>query len=147
MHTPTFKILLAEDDEDDCLFFKEALEELPIHFQLFIVNNGTQLMKWFTNTEELPHVLFLDLNMPQKNGFECLADIKRKETLESLPVIIFSTSYDKEIANLLHKNGAHYYIRKPSEFSQLKTVLHNALKMIEKDNSEKPTIEKFIIAY
>ena len=147
MQTPTFNILLAEDDEDDCLFFKEALEELPIHFQLFIVHNGNQLMQWLKNTEEVPDVLFLDLNMPQKNGFECLDEIKRIKTLEQLPVIIFSTSLDKEIAILLHKNGAHYYIRKPSEFSQLKSVIHNALLMIGKSNSEKPTIEKFIIAF
>lgn len=60
-------ILLADDDKDDCLFFKEALEELPLSSQLTVMHNGEQLMRFLEEkTSELPHVLFLDLNMPKK---------------------------------------------------------------------------------
>jgi CheY-like chemotaxis protein len=77
MAADELRVLLADDDADDCLFFKEALEELPLSTSLTIVNDGDQLMKWLLkNTSRLPHVLFLDLNMPRKNGFECLTEIR-----------------------------------------------------------------------
>lgn len=85
-------ILLADDDTDDCTFFKEALKEFPLPTHLIAVHDGEQLMKLLTNqTNELPHVLFLNLNMPRKNGFECLREIKFNKKLKQLPVIVFST--------------------------------------------------------
>ena len=114
-------ILLADDDSDDCLFFNKALKELTIPNILKIVHDGEQLMHLLINeTPELPHILFLDLNMPRKNGFECLTEIKLSEKLKQLPVIVFSTSFEQEMVNLLYKNGAQYFIRKPSEFLQFK---------------------------
>lgn len=130
-HAP-LNILLADDDTDDCIFFKEALEDLPLSTNLTAVHDGEQLMQLLTKeTNELPHVLFLDLNMPRKNGFECLSEIKLNKKLKQLPVIIFSTSFDQDVVNLLYKNGAQYFIRKPSEFSQLKKVIQQTLTLIE----------------
>src|SRR5450432_1511942 len=86
-------------------------------------------------TNELPVVLFRDLNMPRKNGFECLLELKLNETLKQLPVIIFSTSFEQEVVNQLHKNGAQYYIRKPTEFSQLQKLIQLALNLMEKENN------------
>src|ERR1035438_3420451 len=118
------KILLADDDIDDCVFFKDALKDLVISTNLTTVHDGEQLMHLLVNeTIEFPHVLFLDLNMPRKNGFECLSEIKSSEKLKSLPVIIFSTSFEQEVVNLLYKNGAQYFIRKPSEFPQFKKII------------------------
>lgn len=68
-------ILLADDDLDDCRFFREALEELPFSTSEKIVTNGEDLMQLLTDKDEkLPDVLFLDLNMPRKNGFQCLGE-------------------------------------------------------------------------
>jgi CheY-like chemotaxis protein len=140
------RVLLADDDNDDCLLFKEALEELPLSTHLTIVNDGDQLMKLLLEeTSQLPHVLFLDLNMPRKNGFECLTEIKLNKELSQLFVIIFSTSYEQEIVNLLYKNGAQYFIRKPSEFTQIKKVIHQALTNILEKNLHQPEREKFVL--
>lgn len=139
-------VLLADDDKDDCMFFKEALEELPITTHLTIVNDGEQLMKLLIKgTDHLPHVLFLDLNMPRKNGFECLTEIKLNKKLSQLFVIIFSTSSEQEIVNLLYEKGAQYYIRKPSEFTQIKRVIHQALTNISARNFEQPGKENFVL--
>ncbi len=139
-------ILLADDDMDDCLFFKKAVEELPVVTTLTIVNEGEQLMQLLTNeANELPHVLFLDLNMPRKNGFECLSEIKGNKKLHQLPVIIFSTSFEQEVVNQLFKNGAQYFIRKPSEFSQFKKIIQQALTIIAKENISVPTMENFVL--
>lgn len=141
-------ILLADDDMDDCLFFKKAVDELPVVTTLTIVNEGEQLMQLLTNDAyELPHVLFLDLNMPRKNGFECLSEIKGNKKLHQLPVIMFSTSFEQEVVNQLFKNGAHYFIRKPSEFSQFKKIIQQTLTLITQDyNYISPTTkENFVL--
>lgn len=133
METLTFKqlnILLADDDIDDCLFFKEALEALPVITKLKVVYDGDELMNYLTdNKAQLPHVLFLDINMPRKNGFECLAEIKHNEKLKDLPVVMFSTSKALDKINILFKTGADVYIHKPSNFSELVQVIHHALPM------------------
>lgn len=122
------KVLLADDDKDDCLLFKEALEELPLSTVLSIVHDGEQLMKLLKdNPNKLPHVLFLDLNMPRKNGFECLAEIRDSRNMKGLIVIISSTTSKQDMVDLVYKYGAHHYIRKPSEFPHLKNVIHQVL--------------------
>jgi CheY-like chemotaxis protein len=146
MNLNQLNILLADDDTDDCIFFKEALKELLLSTRLTTVHDGEQLMQLLTNeTNELPHVLFLDLNMPRKNGFECLTEIKLSKKLKQLPVIIFSTSFEQGVVNLLYKNGAQYFIRKPSEFLQLKKILQQSLALITKENISQPTRENFVI--
>src|SRR4030095_6744168 len=119
------RLVLADDDLDDCNFFQEALEELPVTVSVTIVNDGVELMRHLSNNQnDLPDLLFLDLNMPRKTGFDCLTEIKMDDKLKHLPVIIFSTSLDLEVLNLLHEKGAHYYIRKPGDYAKLKKVIH-----------------------
>ena len=139
-------ILLADDDTDDCMFFKEALEELFLPTDFTAVHDGEQLMQLLTSeTTKLPHVLFLDLNMPRKNGFECLSEIKLNEKLNGIPVIIFSTSFEHETVNQLHKSGAHYYIRKPSQFSQFKSLIQQSLEFIAQAITDQPSRDNFVL--
>ena len=128
MKPAPLKILLADDDEDDRNFFEKALRELSLNYLLTTVSNGESLMQLLKNTTELlPDVLFLDINMPRKSGDQCLEEIKQDERLKKLPVIMFSTSNDWAKINRLFKTGANVYIHKPSDFTQLKQVLHHAL--------------------
>ncbi|WP_338840293.1 response regulator [Flavobacterium ginsenosidimutans] len=141
-----YNLLLADDDEDDCLFFKEALDEIAVSTNLSMVHDGVQLMDYLkTNISNFPDVLFLDLNMPRKNGLECLDEIKNDEKLTNLPIIIFSTSLDSEIVNNLYIKGASYYIRKPGDFSKLKTVIEKALNVASENNFKQPERAKFIL--
>ncbi len=113
---PNINILLAEDDKDDCLLFQEALEELDLQTQLTFVHDGVQLMQLLTkNSNQIFDVLFLDLNMPCKNGYECLEEIKRSDELKSLPIIIFSTSYDQSVADLLLLDFSDVSISAPAQ--------------------------------
>ncbi|PWB27015.1 response regulator [Flavobacterium sp. HTF] len=147
MNTPNYNLLLADDDEDDCAFFKEALDELHLPVSLVTVNDGVQLMDFLSekSVDNLPDILFLDLNMPRKNGSECLTEIKKIEKLQQLPVIIFSTSLDINIVDLMYEKGAMHYIRKPGDFSQLKKVIGNALAVTTENNFNQPAKEDFIL--
>ncbi len=139
-------ILLADDDQADCLLFKEALEELPLSTILTMVHDGEQLMEAISKKgKKLPDVLFLDLNMPRKNGYVSLGEIKRSTELQKLPVIIFSTASDVDTVDNVFRNAAHYYIRKPADFSQLKKVIYEALLLITQEHNRLPLKEKFML--
>jgi CheY-like chemotaxis protein len=130
MELKQLNVLLADDDIDDCNFFKKALTELPLPTRLTTVHDGEKLMEiLMRETDELPHVIFLDINMPRKNGFECLAELKQSDRLKDLPVIMFSTSNSRDAMTKLFKTGADVYVRKPGNFEQLKELIHHALPM------------------
>ena len=146
MISQNINILLADDDKTDCLLFKDALEELPVSARLTIVHNGEQVIEELTKKgNKLPDVLFLDLNMPLKNGFASLGEIKRSSELQNLPVIIFSTASERETVKNVFRDAAHYYICKPVDFSQLKKVIYEALTLITQKNNPLPLEDKFMI--
>ena len=136
---PPLNILLADDDADDRSFFEKALKEIPIDTRLTTVNDGEQLMDSLSqNTEQLPDVLFLDLSMPRKGGFECLTEMKNNLKLKDIPVVMFSTSYTQDfnyelgMIGVLYKIGVQDYIRKPGTIAQLKElILHSLQKVIK----------------
>lgn len=139
-------ILLADDDTDDCIFFRKALTELDLHTNLTALHDGEKLMEFLINkATEFPDVLFLDLNMPRKNGFECLSEIKLNEKLAYLPVIVFSTSFEQSVVNSLYENGAQYFIRKPAAFSQFKKIILQSLTLIAQGNTSQPNRENFVL--
>lgn len=146
MNSNQIHLLLADDDEDDRLFFQDALDELSLVDSFKAVHNGEQLMQLLLNKDsQLPSLIFLDLNMPRKNGLECLTEIKSNERLKLLPVVVYSTSFDMEIVNLLYKNGARYYIRKPAEFAKLKEVIRLALYSVMAEMEVQPLKERFVL--
>jgi len=146
MNKEHYNLLLADDDEDDCLFFKEALDEITVSATLSMVHDGVQLMDYLRNhSPNFPDVIFLDLNMPRKNGLECLTEIKNDPNLKTLPVIIFSTSLDSEIVDNLYQKGASFYIRKPGDFSKLKLVITKALTQASENNFKQPERASFIL--
>lgn len=141
--TSPLNILLADDDMDDRSFFDKALKEIPIDSNLTTLNNGEQLMEYLSaHAGQLPDVLFLDLSMPRKTGFECLAEIKENEKLKALTVIMFTTSFtrgfdlEENLRGTLMRMGAHDYIRKPAGFQELKEVIQHALISIIKKETD-----------
>lgn len=139
-------VFIAENDSDDLLLFEEAIDELPVSVQLKTFNNGDELMEWLTRKKNrLPDVLFLDLNMPRKNGFAALGEIKRNTRLQELPVIIFSTATNKEMIKQVFKDAAHYYIKKPVHFWELKELVYKALKLIADHEFSLPDKDNFML--
>ncbi|MDQ3111670.1 MAG: response regulator [Bacteroidota bacterium] len=142
-HLPPLNILLADDDKDDRFFFRKALEALTIPTKVQTVNDGAELMQYLSREDILPEVLFLDLNMPCKNGSECLSEIKASNKLKEIPVIIYSTSLYDDVADLLYTKGAHYYIRK-TDLDELRKILAYLLPVIREKNFVRPLRRDFI---
>ncbi len=138
-------ILLADDDSDDRFFFGKAINLAPIPAMLTTVENGERLMNFLTGlTEPLPDALFLDLNMPKKNGAECLREIKGDPKLKALPVIIYSTSLHEEIADVLYRDGAHYYIKK-SSIADMQYVINHILGLVRDKKLSRPDRVEFVL--
>ena len=141
MDSTTLRIFLADDDEDDRFFFEESLAGLAFETELRTFTNGEELMNFLNSTAELPDLVFLDLNMPRKNGYICIAEMKSDVKLRDIPVIIVSTSLEKLHVNKLIKQGAEYYIKKPNELSKLgeeiSQVLTSHLKSLNLEGSGK----------
>ncbi len=124
MINETLNILLADDEEDDRLLFVDALNELKIKTIIQTVNDGVELMEHLNNTDNtLPQLIFLDLNMPRKNGLECLKEIKASDRLSDITIAIFSTSMSENDIEQTLINGANVYINKPNSFDGLKKAL------------------------
>jgi CheY-like chemotaxis protein len=110
------------------------------------VDDGAKLMAYLSqNSTKLPDVLFLDYNMPRKNGFECLSEIKSSPVLKTLPVIMYSTYVHDDVADMLYERGAHYYIRKAG-LDELQKLIQIILTLTTKGELVRPTREKFILS-
>ncbi|MGC4039265.1 MAG: response regulator [Flavobacterium sp.] len=117
-------IILADDDEDDRLLFTDAFDELKINTKVNTFNDGVELMNYLNSQDAvLPNVLFLDLNMPKKNGIECLCEIKENSRFDDIAIAIYSTSSSEEHIEETFIKGANIYIKKPSDFTTLKKIL------------------------
>lgn len=121
-------IMLADDDEDDRLFFEEAFEAVKIKYRISAFKNGVELMNYLKDSgNSLPDIIFLDLNMPRKSGMECLREIRTDERLCKLSVAIYSTSSSEQDIEDTFVAGANVYIRKPSDFIILKKILSDVV--------------------
>lgn len=123
-------IALADDDADDRLLFEEAIEEIEIKTNLSLFRNGKELMDYLLSPDAvIPEIIFLDLNMPVKDGMQCLAEIRKNLTLKEVCVAIYSTSSSEQDIEETFVKGANIYINKPNTFGKLKKVLEKALQL------------------
>ncbi len=117
-------IIIAEDDADDRLLIQDALHENQIEKrQIIFAEDGEELLHLLKGNDYHPHIIFLDLNMPRKDGRQALKEIKSDENLKHIPVIIFTTSSsDEDIFNCYHE-GSNTYFTKPARFQELVEIV------------------------
>jgi|SRR3989337_3805075 len=142
---PTKHIFVADDDDQDRMLFQEVIKDLPSLVYLTMASDGDEAVKILTQLDLLPDIVFLDLNMPFKNGFECLKEIKHSKKLQSIPVIIFSTSTYPSSVSQAYEEGAHLYIRKPNDFLNFKKIVQYVLAVNWKGNLSQPPREEFLL--
>lgn len=129
MYPDTLHIALAEDDADDRLFFKEAFDEIKLKHTLSVFEDGVALMDYLHDTDVLPHIVFLDLNMPVKSGLACLKEIRADKRLREMSVAIYSTLVTDCTKEETFIAGANIYIKKPNDFNVLKKILAEVISI------------------
>lgn len=145
MNQDPLRIVLADDDASDRSNFMDAFEELKIKSVVHTVRDGVELMDYLEKEDTpLPYLLFLDLNMPRKNGLECLKEIRSTPKLKDVIVAIYSTSSSDRDIDATFVNGANVYIKKPNDFASLKQVLDKVVKAAYVYREPPFNIENFI---
>lgn len=136
-------ILVADDDPDDRMFIKDAIEEVRLANDLAMVNDGVELMDFLQrrgeyeklNGDPLPGLILLDLNMPRKDGREALEEIKNNPQLKRIPVVVLTTSKTEEDILRTYDLGVNSFICKPVTFEKLvdvmKTVTNYWLQIVQ----------------
>jgi CheY-like chemotaxis protein len=124
-------ILMAEDDPDDVLLTHDALSESGVKAMLKTVKNGEELIDYlrqqhnFNDQDKAPRpdLIFLDLNMPKKDGREALKEIKSDPELKEIPVVILTTSQQEEDIINSYRLGVNSFISKPVSFAELVSTM------------------------
>src|SRR5690349_608297 len=137
-------VFLADDDPDDRLFFADAIKLAKTPVTLTVSKDGMELMDRLATVTNPPppDVIFLDLNMPRKSGFDCLREIRATPRLEKIPVVIVSTSSNQDMINRTYDDGANYYLCKPRSFAQLVRAIE---KVMELGFGQRTSKEKFLL--
>lgn len=137
-------ILIAEDDPDDFLLLKEAIEEVLPKFNIDHCRNGMDVIQKINERTDLD-LIFLDINIPKKTGIDCLIEIRKRQYLASTPVIIYSTSSHFEDIDRCYKNGCTLYLVKPPSFKDLVTQIRKIFFRIGLPKKELLDKEMFVV--
>lgn len=124
-HCPV--ILMADDDADDRLLVQEALSEAAVPHSLRFAEDGMALLDYLKgrgayangNVGRHPELIFLDLNMPLKDGREVLREIRADPSLRRIPVVVFTTSKADTDIRQMYELGANSFVTKPAAFADL----------------------------
>jgi CheY-like chemotaxis protein len=137
-------ILLVDDDRDEYLIFKEALEKLHIHFQLFYAEDCLKDAHDLLHANQI-HLVFLDINLPAKSGIKFLKEIKASPQYQHIAVIMYTVSvYEKDIDECF-SSGAHFYLVKPYAEVNLVESLKKIFSSDWSQPQHQPSIDEFII--
>jgi CheY-like chemotaxis protein len=124
-------ILIAEDDPDDRLLCQEALEEIHFEHNIFFVQDGEELLEYLCHkgqyqipsTSPRPDLILLDLNMPRRDGRDTLQEIKKREDLRLIPVVVMTTSRSEDDIARCYDLGVNGYVIKPVHFQSLIDIM------------------------
>jgi len=131
-----FTIVIADDDPDDRFLAESAFKELGIPGSLIMAKSGEELLHYLDKCISCedqeyipPEFILLDLNMPEKSGWDILEEIKEIRTLQDIPIVIWTGSESDEDRLLSIELGADYFVTKPSEYSDLLSCIHSLIRI------------------
>ncbi len=127
------EILLVEDNEGDVRLTREALKDVNVQAHLSVVNDGEEAIAFlrrqgFHSSASRPDLMLLDLNLPKKNGHDVLAEVKNDQELQSIPVVVLSSSSLDEDISKAHELYANCYVTKPTDLNEFWIVIKNIVE-------------------
>jgi CheY-like chemotaxis protein len=123
------RILLGDDDDDDCMLIKSAFADLNINAKIDIVHDGVAVLQYLYSQPHLPDAVYLDVNLPVLNGLDCLTIIRNDSRLYRLPVIIATTAYTAVLDHTVIKHADLLHLRKPNSYQKLILEIEQSLKL------------------
>ena len=126
------------------MLFKEALENVASSITVSLAADGQKLINSL-NTLSIPDMIFLDLNMPRKNGLECLREIRSDDKFDHIPVIMYSTSQSKKDIEACYEGGANLYVVKPYTFEDIIAMLKSLLTHFSETRKSQIEREQFVL--
>jgi CheY-like chemotaxis protein len=127
MSSRPLHIVVAEDDQEDLLFFEQALNQTGIPVNLSVASNGLELIKMLETERMVPQMIFLDINMPKMDGLTTLARLRALETFRTIPIVMLSTTESPQIVKEAYRRGATLFLRKPNQYSDYLPILESLL--------------------
>ncbi|TDH20853.1 response regulator [Segetibacter sp. 3557_3] len=137
-------IVMADDDEDDFEFFRSAAEKACRPLKVSHAANWIELTRYL-DREPMPDLVFLDLNMPVKNGLECLQLIRADRKYDGVGVFIYSTSSAKKDIEDTYKHNANHYIVKPDKYEEISRLVETICEMDAETLKERPEKSNYIM--
>ncbi|HLG02471.1 MAG TPA: response regulator [Bacteroidia bacterium] len=120
------RVMIADDDLDDQMLVQEVIQEIDPRIEILIMPDGVKLMHTLQSFAH-PDLLLLDLNMPFKNGMDCLAEIKADPGMKDIPVVVLSTSKSVRDVEQSFALGAHLFLTKPNTYEELRKMIGSLL--------------------
>jgi len=140
------KILLADDNANEYIFFKHALSKVNTPIEIRSLKGGVELLDYLSAPEsQLPDIFFLDINMPMKNGKDCLASIRDSDKYRHLPVVMYSTSDTRSDIDESYELDADLYLVKPAELDDLRLLLTYVIDKYQKNELKRPERSDFVL--
>ncbi len=143
MYYETNTIIIADDDADDSLFLLQALFAMKLELTVITVPNGQRLIDVLELVS--PNYIFLDINMPKKNGFDALKQIRLNKVLDQPTVIMCSTSGSPNDVKLSQELGADMYLKRPNNIRNMNKMIEDVFSINWRDKVKKPTPQDFMI--
>jgi CheY-like chemotaxis protein len=136
-------ILMADDDKDDYYFLKEAAERTGQPLKVSYAANWLEVWKFIIKT--LPYFVFIYMNMPVKNGLECLQLLREDRKYDDVSIIIYSTSVSKNDIDKAYEHGANYFVVKPNAIDDITNMVKKIYSMGKDTLRATPPREEFVI--
>ena len=136
-------VVLAEDDKDDVLIFELAIDKARILINLRHAIDGDELFRLLKDA--IPDIIFLDINMPCKDGVTCIAEIRQNPEYNHVPVIMYTSYNHSQKIEAAYKHGANFYLLKTESIAELAENLKRIFTVEWKQYMYYPPINQFIL--
>lgn len=140
---PALNLLFVDDDSDESYLFNEALEHAGLKINLSRAVDGNHLLSVLLN-EPTPDLVFIDINMPYKDGVEALTEIRKNPKFKNLPLVIYSTTKNENHIDQCYSKGADLFVIKPNNFDGMVKVVKRVCT-IDWSNYTRPSRQEFVI--
>jgi response regulator RpfG family c-di-GMP phosphodiesterase len=136
-------VVMAEDDNDDFEILADAIRQVPVKIFLSRAENGVVLMKLIH--EKIPDLLFLDIILPQRDGRDCIREIRSDKKFDGLPIIVYTSLKDLETVEFCYRWGTNIFIHKPQSYSDVAEIVRKIFSINWKKLQYYPSRSEFVL--